>query len=273
MRPFWRVFWAVIAVIIVVGGYAGYRTVWGKPFSFNTLLDRQLAFFLLENPETLTSLGIIDGTMLDFHSGKLNEYSLAKRQRDFDTLHKYVDQIKEWDRDSLSPQEQISYDIAVEFYSEQLAYEKFPWLGADGDLYPANQFMGIQTGLPDFMQFQHVVKNTKTARHYVDRLNAIGPTIDLAIADVQRQATLGVIPPDFSIDKTISELQTFLQPAPENHSLVTSFIEKMGKLDDLDAGEKDQLKTACHRGGARRYLSRLPAFDGEHAGIAAKGAP
>jgi uncharacterized protein (DUF885 family) len=245
MRPFWRVFWSILVVVLIVGGYAGYREVWGKPFSFNTLLDRQLAFFLLDNPQLLTSLGIIDGTWLDFHSGKLDEYSLTKRQRDFDTLHKYVGQIKEWDRDSLSPQEQISYDIATEFYNQQLSYEKFPWLGAGGDLYPTNQFMGVQTGLPDFMQFQHVVKNAKTARHYVDRLNGIGAQIDLVSADVKRQASLGVIAPDFSIDKTISELQTFLEPAPENHSLVTSFVEKMNKLDDLDVGEKDQLKNAA----------------------------
>lgn len=245
MRPFWRVFWSILAVVLVVGGYAGYRTFLGKPFTFNMLLDRQLVYFLLENPQTLTSLGIIDGTIVDFHSGKLDEYSLDKRQRDFDTLRTYVDQIKEWDRDSLSSQEQLSYDIAMEFYNQQLAYEKFPWLGAGGDLYPTNQFMGIQTGLPDFMQFQHVVKNAKTARHYVDRLNAIGGVIDLANADVQRQATLGVIAPDFSIDKTIGELQSFLEPAPEKHSLVTSFVEKMSKLDDLDAGEKDSLKTAA----------------------------
>lgn len=245
MRPFWRVFWGIVAVILVVGGYAGYRTIWGKPFSFNMLLDRQVAYFLLENPQTLTSLGLIDGTMIDFHSGKLDEYSLAKRERDFHTLHSYVDQIKEWDRNDLSPQEQISYDIATEFFTQQFDYEKFPWLGAGGDLYPTNQFMGAHTGYPDFMQFQHVVKNAKTARHYVDRLNGIGPQMDLVNADIQRQATLGVIPPDFSIDKTIEELNSFLASKPEEHPLVTSFVEKMKKLDDLEAGEKDELKNAA----------------------------
>lgn len=245
MRPFWRVFWSILLVIAVVGGYAGYRTVWGKPFGFNTLLDRQLAFFLLENPQTLTSLGLIDGTWFDFHSGKLDEYSLAKREHDYKVLHGYIAQIKEWNRNDLTPQEQISYDITTEFFNHNLQYEKFPWLGAGGDLYPTNQFMGAQTGYPDFMQFQHVVRNAKTARHYVDRLNGIGERIDQVNADIQRQAGLGVIPPDFSVDKTIEELNSFLAPKPEDHSLVTSFVEKLNKLDDLDAGEKDQLKNAA----------------------------
>ncbi|MGQ0741500.1 MAG: DUF885 domain-containing protein [Alphaproteobacteria bacterium] len=242
MRPFWKWFLAVLAAVVLVAGYAGYRTVWGKPFSFNMLLDRQAAFFLLENPQTLTGLGLVDGTWLDFHSGKLDEYSLEKRERDNDRLRGYVAEIKEWDRDRLDPQEQLSYDIALYFYETQLGYEKFDWLGANGDLYPTNQFFGIHTGLPDFLSFSHVVRNAKTARNYVERMRAIGAVIDNANADVARQASLGIVPPDFSIDKTIEQINNFLAPKPEEHPLVTGLAEKMAKLEDLDAEEKDELK-------------------------------
>src|ERR1700741_2533972 len=128
MRRFWRITLRVLMVALVAAGYAGYGELIGTPFTFNTLLDRQLAYFLLDDPETLTPLGIVDGTWLDFHSGKLTEYSLAKRAHDYDRLRGYIAEIKEWQRDELNPQEQISYDMALETYGHFLDYEKFPWL-------------------------------------------------------------------------------------------------------------------------------------------------
>jgi len=53
------------------------------------LLDRQAPYFLLDSPQLLKSLGLVDGTWLDLHSGKLDEYSLAKRERDINRVRKY----------------------------------------------------------------------------------------------------------------------------------------------------------------------------------------
>ena len=59
-------------VLAVVGAYAGYRIVWGHPFTINQLANRQLLFYMMAT-RTLTSVGIVDGTILDRHSGKLAE--------------------------------------------------------------------------------------------------------------------------------------------------------------------------------------------------------
>ena len=214
----------------------------GTPFAFNTLLDRQLAYFLLDDPETLTSLGIVDGTWLDFHSGKLTEYSLAKRAHDYDRLRGYIAEIKEWNSAELDPQEQISYDMAIETFGHILDYEKFPWLGANGDLYQVNQIGGVQNSILTFMQFQHKVSNGLTARNYVSRLVAIGVKLDAVEKDVERQASLGVVPPDFILDKTIAGMLTFLAKPPEQNALVTAFVTRLAKVEDVDADEQAQLK-------------------------------
>ena len=51
--------WTALVLAIVLG-YAGYRTIWGTPFSLNALVNRQALFFLVKNPEMFTMVGIAD---------------------------------------------------------------------------------------------------------------------------------------------------------------------------------------------------------------------
>jgi hypothetical protein len=54
MNRAWRINgWAAVAVCVALG-YAGYRIVWGKPFSMNMLANRQAFEFLIRNPEIST---------------------------------------------------------------------------------------------------------------------------------------------------------------------------------------------------------------------------
>src|SRR5204863_8744839 len=98
-------------------------------------------------------------------------------------------------------------------------------LGANGQLYPVNQAFGIQKDLPNFLLSRHQIRNAKLARSYVDRLRATGPVLDAVTADVHRQATLGVIPPDFIIDDNIDQIKTLIAPAPSRNAMVTDLAE------------------------------------------------
>jgi hypothetical protein len=69
-------------VVLIVGTYCGYRILFGTPFTLNQLANRQAILFVMNNPEIFTTIGVIDGTMLDFHSGKLAEVGVKKRDAD-----------------------------------------------------------------------------------------------------------------------------------------------------------------------------------------------
>src|SRR5512135_508216 len=101
MRKFLRVIgWATL-VLLMVAAYAGYRIVWGKPFTINQLANRQAMFFLMDEPELLTSVGLVDGTLLDRHSGELTDVGVAKRDADYARAEKDLAEVKEFDRASL----------------------------------------------------------------------------------------------------------------------------------------------------------------------------
>lgn len=245
MRLVWRTLKIVLLIALIGGGYWLYRTAWGTPFSFDMLLNRQAVFAVLERPQLLTSVGIIDGSWFDFHSGKLDPYSLEARAHDVAQAKAYIAEIKAWDRAALTPQEQLSYDIALWSYERQLESEKFPWIGAGGDLYPVNQAFGAQKELPNFLMSRHQIRNAKLARHYVERLQAMGTILDAIEKDVARQAQQGVIAPDFIIDASVEQMKALIASKPADSPLVVTLKTKTTVLADLSAEEKKQLVDAA----------------------------
>ena len=90
MKKFWRVLrWAGL-VLLLAAGYSAYRIGFGKPFTINQLANRQAFLFLVKNPELFTQVGIVDGTILDWHSGKLAAVGVRKRDNDYEMVEQFA---------------------------------------------------------------------------------------------------------------------------------------------------------------------------------------
>lgn len=242
MKKLWKVAKWPLLVLLVVIVYAGYRIIWGHPFTINQLSNRQSLFFLTANPELFSSIGVIEGTIFDHHSGKLTAVGNAKRDHDYEVLQKYIDEVRKFDRASLKDQDQITYDVLIDFYGSQLAQRKFDWLSSEG-LYPVSPMFGTEAQLLDFMETQHAVKNDKTARNYVARLIAMGPKLDAVTAEMQHQAALGIVLPPSLLEKSITIIDGTVKPAPAQSGLVTTFVSRMDDVKSLDAKRKSELQS------------------------------
>ena len=230
----------VVALGLLAAGYFVYRTVSGTPLRFKDLLLRQAVEQAIDSPRLLTQVGVADGRWYDFWSGKLDEYSLAARRHRFAQTRRFDAELAGWDRGALSEQDRLSYDIVRWTYARSLADEKYPWLGADNKPYPVEPAFGIQKQLPDFLLSTHQIKNTMLARHYVARLQAIGVIIDAVREDVERQARLGVIAPDFVIDGSIAQMKAFIAPKPAANPLVMH-LASAAKAIGMDEDRRTKL--------------------------------
>ena len=241
MKKFLKVLgWTTLALVLV-GAYAGYRIVWGHPFTINQLANRQAVFFLIRNPELFTSVGIADGTLFDRHSGKLADVGVAKRDSDYAFAEKSLEEVKEFDRAKLGPQDRVTYDILLDFYGSQVAFKEFDWLSSEG-IYPISPMWGTQVALVGFLQSQHVIKNDKTARNYVSRLQAMGGKLDALTAEMQRQAAAGVVLPPSLVEKSLTVIDDTIAPKPADNALVTTFVERMKLAKDIDRATQDRLR-------------------------------
>jgi uncharacterized protein (DUF885 family) len=236
----WRIAGWLLVVLAAVLGYAVYRTVWGKPFTLNTLANRQALEFLARNPELFSLVGLLDGSVLDFHSGKLAPYTLAQRDGDYAQMARFLSEVRAFDRTRLERQDQVTYDILVDQYQTALAFKRFDWLAPDG-LYAISPQFGAEAQLPGFLETVHVVKNDKTARNYVRRLEALGAKLDGITAEMQRQARAGVILPPALLERSLVVIHDTVGPPAERNALVTTFAERMDKVESLSADRKRQL--------------------------------
>jgi uncharacterized protein (DUF885 family) len=256
MKKIWKVLGWIGLAVLLAGGYSAYRVGVGKPFTINELANRQAIQFLVHNPEVFTQVGIVDGTVFDRHSGRLAEVGVRKRDEDYSLAERFVAEVKEFDRNSLGRQDQITYDVLLDQYQTGLSFRRFDWLSSEG-LYPIAPMWGTQVQLPSFLETQHVVKNEKTARNYVRRLEAMGDKLDGLTAEMQRQARAGVILPIALLDRAESGIRDTVSPAPDQNPLVTTFVARMQKAKGLDAA----LQGALARDAAAALKSRVyPAY-------------
>ena len=240
MKKFWKIFRWVGLVVLLVGGYSLYRIGFGKPFTINELANRQAFLFLVGNPELFTQVGIVDGTIFDWHSGKLAAVGVKKRDDDYAMTERFARQVKDFDRAKLNRQDQLTYDILLDQWDTALSYKRFDWLSSEG-LYPIAPMWGTQVQLPNFLETQHVVKNGKTARNYVKRLEATGDKLDAVTGEMLRQAKAGVVLPIALLEKAESGIKETVRPSPQDNPLVTTFVERMKSAKGLDSAQQSEL--------------------------------
>jgi uncharacterized protein (DUF885 family) len=239
-------------------GYGGYRVVWGKPFTLNMLANRQALEFLVRNPEIFTTIGLADGTMFDHHSDKLAPYTVRARDDNYALFTGFINEVHWFDRGHLKRQDQITYDILIDQYQSAVVVKRFDWLPPDGSVYAISPMFGVEAQLPNFMQTVHVVSNDKTARNYVQRLQAMGTKLDEATAEMQRQAQMGVVLPAALLEHSLTVIHDTVAAKPEDNALVTTFVTRMNKVSALDAARKRDLE---RQAAAALTDSVYPAFD------------
>ena len=68
---------AILLLVILALALIGliYILFWGIPPWINVAVQRLTLRQLLQDPESLTSIGVLDNTLLDFHSGQLTDVS------------------------------------------------------------------------------------------------------------------------------------------------------------------------------------------------------
>ena len=74
--------------------------------------------------------------------------------------------------------------------------------------YAVAQNMGAFVEIPDFLDSVHVVATAADAEAYLDRMNAYAGSLDGETERLRHDAGIGVVAPDFLLDKTLRQMQS-----------------------------------------------------------------
>ncbi len=233
----WKWLGRLLVLAVLVVGVLAVNAIWFKPWSSRVFYERVFLEFALESPEMLSQLRILEGVGIRGHNAELADRSqqaadwqFAKLKADFATLKRY-------DRTTMTPQEQLSYDILYWFMDHQVSGEQWRYHG-----YPVNQLFGVQSTLPRFMVNTHQLKDKTDAEQYISRLGQFDRVFSQVVEDLSLRAARGVVPPRFVLDKVLVEMKGLTSGEVEQQLLYTHFATALDKMADVPASEKDALK-------------------------------
>lgn len=225
---------SLLAILLAGGSFVAHEWYAEKPFFANNFYNRSFLKFVLESPQQLTSMGMLESIGINGHNAEWDDASIAAGDRQFEFLDEVMTSMSRYTDDELSEDELISKKIVMELLGDPEEQRRFRFYG-----YPVNQLSGLQISLPRFLDTFHEVTTAEDAEHYVARLSKLDMKLNQAMEGIQRREELGIIPPMFVIDKSVQIMTEFVeQPATEN-VLYVSFRDKLAKADEIDAAQRE----------------------------------
>jgi len=225
---------AVIVFLVLLGFaliWLIYGLFWGTPPNINLAVERMGLRLLGMDAEIFSSLGLLDNTLLDFHSGNLTDASPAQMARSQHLDREGLRLIRRFNPEKLTGQQWITYHLMRWYYEQNLRGHRFDYHWVADPVYmgpyPVNQVFGVQVELINFLSTIHTIKGRRSLRRYLQRLEEVQWKLEGLIQSLQTRAEGGVIPPGFVLEKSLEQIRSLLEMPIEQNPLYTSLLERM----------------------------------------------
>ena len=215
-------------LLLIVGIFYLVNLFLFKPFSLDHYLAKELILEMVDSPESLTYLGVVDKfNWLTNHQSKISISGLSDMEEDLIDAKKLKARLLSYENESLSEQQKITKEIAVFDVSNFIKEtEEFPFHN-----YPLNQIGGIHLNVLEFMTDVHPIRNVKEAEAYIDRLNLFDDSFKATLEILNAQEKAGIFPPKFVFDHVIRQLEEFLNFKENENPLRSVFLRKIEDLN------------------------------------------
>jgi len=223
---------------------------------------------LLDSPETASGLGIDTGARAALKS-RLGDRSAAGQRAIADHLRAHVATLKRIDTAPLSPATRTDIDVVKTAFETAMDGFALPY----GDVavggwrntpYVVIQNVGAYLDVPRFLDSDHNIARPADAEAYLARLDSYARQLDGETQRVRAAQAMGVVPPDFLLDKTIRQLEQSVSGDPASWDIVTSLSRRTRTMPGdwmarATAIARDRVKPALERQLATLRDSRKQA--------------
>jgi len=230
----------LFAVLLVLTALYSFNLFMMKPFSVDHFLSKELILDLIESPEELTYVGILDRfDWITKHNSKLSIPQDDDIDNDIKQIEKVIKTLYKYDDSRLSDIQKSTKKIAIFDYENQLKELKdFPYLD-----YPLNQIGGIHLNTIEFMNSVHPIRSDSEAIAFIKRTDLVKDVYQGVLNHLKKQADNGIYPPEFVYGHVINQLDEFINVVNTEHPLYKQFMLKIKKLelsnDQVDYLEKE----------------------------------
>jgi uncharacterized protein (DUF885 family) len=227
---------AAIAVLPLLPGCATRAARGAAPddAAMQAMLADVAEAMLRDYPENATTLGLDKGSRAGLKA-RLTDRSLAGQRRLAQAANERLRRLKAVDPSNLSPGARLDLDVIETSHTLAAEGFRFPYgdvvvlnqnLSYRNSPYVVAQNTGAFVEVPDFLDSSHVVENAADAEAYLARLEAYAVVLDGETERLVHNRGLGVIAPDFLLDKTLKQMKSSRAQPTKEWGLVTSLTRR-----------------------------------------------
>lgn len=265
MRIWMKRSFLFLLLILFVASLLIIHTLYFRPLNLSLLYLRSSVLQALDTPETLSRMRLLDNLGMAFYRSKLDDYSGLKEDKKYARAKQNLANFESYDVANLRGQDKLSAQIFA--YNQTMEIEGERWRWHD---FPVNQMFGVQSSLPNFMSDIHQVKSLAEGRDYVARLNLFSTALGQVLSGLQKRAAVGVLPPRFTVEKVLAQMQAFAAAEPRKNMLYLSLQEKLSKAEKISAQEKEKLLQEAELAIKQSVLPGFQALIAYHQEILSK---
>lgn len=217
------------------------------------LLDAFMKEDLRASPEKATELGLDVGALASLRL-QLNDRSVDRRATTLRRLSDQLSRLEAFRPETLSAESNVHCQTLMDILGNRAALASRFAYGEPGigNPYRVCQMFGAYVAIPDLLASKHPLNDVADVDAYVARIDAFARVLDDETQSVREDAGRGVVPPDFVLDRTLTQLRA-LRATPLNEAVIVSSLERRTAALQVE----DRIRSA-----ERLYTGRvLPALD------------
>jgi uncharacterized protein (DUF885 family) len=220
---------------------------------------------LADYPENASALGLDNGARAALKS-RLTDRSVAGRQALARRAAERLARLRAIDPAPLAPAARIDLDVVRTAHETAVEGFAFPF----GDVAVLNQnwsyrnapyVVAQNTGAfietPDLLDSNHQIANAGDAEAYLVRLEAYAAALDGETQRLAHDASIGVVAPDFLLDKSLGQIRSVRGTPIASWGLVTSIARRAGAMPGGFARRAETLVTEKVAPAMDRQIAEL----------------
>jgi uncharacterized protein (DUF885 family) len=193
-------------------------------------LDRFAWNLLRLQPTRATSLGVDTGEHAALR-GQLGNASRGGMAELAVQLQEDLAEARAYPKEGLDPATRTSFEVVESAYANALEGLDLPY----GDIpvgswrtapYVVIQNVGAYLDIPRFLDSEHPIQDEADAEYYVSRLEEFPAVLDGELGRISAAREMGVVPPDFLLDKAIAQMDSSIADAESGGQLVSSLVAR-----------------------------------------------
>jgi uncharacterized protein (DUF885 family) len=198
-----------------------------------TIAEQILADF----PQNATILGIAKDKLAPL-AHQWQDQTLAGVAARRANIDKRLETLRGLDLADLSVPDKLNGAVALQAHELAQAGYAFPFgdplvldpnNGFRNTPYVVNQLGSSYVDLPDFLDSRHTIASAEDALAFADRVDAYARNIDGETERLKHDRGIGVVAPDFTLDKTIGIIGGGAAEKPDQSAVLATFKKKMGE--------------------------------------------